>query len=114
MLVLLVEPTLCTAPLKLDMIWAFANNTRVDGSDVLLYLFLVHRFELGWRFITQQGRDSFGVVNVIEKLAAPILRVREVLIITQINPFVFESVNHALDKSVLDGTTSRRHARLDI
>ena len=75
---------------------------------------MVHRFELGWRFITQQGMDSFGVVSVIEKLAGPVLRVREFLIITKINPFVFERVNHALDKSVLDGTTSRRHARLDI
>ena len=58
--------------------------------------------------------NPLGVVNVIEKLANPVLCVREVLVITEIHLFIFERANDALDKSVFSGTTCRRHAHLDI
>ena len=54
--------------------------------------------------------DSFGVVNVIKKLADPIWCVRAVLILTEINLFLFERMKDALDKSVL-GRKPRRLRR---
>ena len=57
--------------------------------------------------------DSFGVVNVIKKLADPILCVHAVLILIEINLFLFERMQDALDKSVLGrkpGCRRFRHA----